>query len=119
MLLDTIAEQGAGCSREGLTSKASDVREAESEDAFPTCIVEEDPSMGDLLCIEEPRSMEGSNRALAREDDFPSCIIEETPWPGYLPEFGAEKTVDTEVSAEQRELAARYLLGATNKGSIS
>jgi hypothetical protein len=50
--------------------------------------------------------MEGSNRALAREDDFPGCIVEETPWPGDLPAFGAEKTVDTEVSAEQRELAA-------------
>jgi hypothetical protein len=106
MLLNTIAEQEASCSREGLISKMSDVREADSRDAFPTCIVEEDLSMGDLLCIEEPRTMEGSNRALAREDDFPGCIIEENPWPGYLPEFGAENIVDTEVNAEQRELAA-------------
>jgi hypothetical protein len=106
MLLDTIVEQRAGCSREGLISNLSDVREAEPEVALPTCIVEEDPSIGDLLCIEEPRAMEGSVRALNREDDVPGCIIEETPWPGDLPSFHAEKTADNEVSAEQRKVAA-------------
>jgi hypothetical protein len=105
-LLDTIVEQKAGCSREGLISKLSNVRDAEPEVALPTCIVEEDPSIGDLPCIEAPRAMESSVRALIREDDVPGCIIEETPWPGDLPSFHAEKTTDNEVRAEQRKVAA-------------
>jgi hypothetical protein len=116
-LLATIAEPGAGCSREDTTIKPGDKQEAETEAVFPTCVVEEDPFMGDLLIDEKPRAMETTSREgtklnLAREDDFPGCIVEEIPWPGDnspirhgMQVAGAKKTVDAEVEAVQRELA--------------
>jgi hypothetical protein len=125
-LLATIAESGAGCSREATTIKPGDRQEAETEAAFPTCFVEEDPFMEDLSIEEEPRAIETTNREgtrlnLAREDDFPGCIVEEIPWSGDnspishdMQATGAEKIVDNKRSArkaaeddaEQREFAA-------------
>jgi hypothetical protein len=103
-LLDTIAEPGVGCSRKDKAFKPSDKKEAETEDVFPTCVVEEDPFMGDLPSVEKPRAME-TTRVLAREDDFPGCIVEEIPWPGDLQATGDKKTVVAEGEAVQRELA--------------
>jgi len=103
MLLDTIVEQKAGCNREGLISNLSNMRDAELEVALPTCIVEEDPSIGDLPCFEVPRTMECSVRAFISEDDVPGCIIEEIPWMGDSPSSHAEKTMDNEPPTEQRQ----------------
>jgi hypothetical protein len=109
-LLDTIAEPGVGCSREDMTFKPSDKKEAETEDMFPTCVVEEDLSIGDLPSVEKPRAMETTSREgtkciSAREDDFPGCIVEEIPWPGVLQAAGAMGTVEAEIAAVQRKLA--------------
>jgi hypothetical protein len=106
MLLDIIAEQKAGCSGEGLISSLSNERDVEPEVALPTCIVEEDPSIGDLPCIEEPRAMEDPVHASHSADDIPGCPIEEIPWQDDLPSLQAEMPTDNEVNAEQRKAAA-------------
>jgi len=109
-LLNTIAEPGVGCSREDMTFKPSDKKEAETEDMFPICVVEEDLSIGDLPSVEKPRAMESTSREgticiSAREDDFPGCIVEEIPWSGVLQAAGAMGTVEAEIEAVQRKLA--------------
>jgi hypothetical protein len=103
MLLDTIAEQQVGSSREGPTSSVCNERDVEPEVELPTCIIEEDPSIGDLPCIEEPRAMKDPVRASHSVDDIPGCPIEEIPWQDELPSFQAEKPTDNKVSEEQRK----------------
>jgi hypothetical protein len=105
-LLDTIVERKAGCSRDGFTSNLNNVRDIEHEVELPTCIVEEDPSIGDLPCMEVPRAMECSVRTLIREDEVPGCLVEEIPWPGDSPSPHAEEPTDNEARAEQRKEAA-------------
>jgi hypothetical protein len=114
VLLTTIAESGASCSREDTIIKSGDKQQAETQAVFPTSIVEEDPFMGDLLIDEKPCTMETTSREgtklnLAREDDFPGCIVEEIPWSGDnspirhgMQVAGAKKIVDAEAEAMQR-----------------
>jgi hypothetical protein len=106
MLLDIIAEQKAGCSGEGLISSLSNERDVEPEVALPSCIVEEDPSIGELPCIAEPRAMEDPVHASHSAEDIPGCPIEEIPWQDDLPSLQAEMTTDNEANAEQRKDAA-------------
>jgi hypothetical protein len=84
-LLATIAETGAGGSREAMAIKPGDRQDVGAEDEFPTCYVEEDPFMEDLSTAQEPRATEVTHRDesrpnLAQEDDILGCIVEETPW---------------------------------------
>jgi hypothetical protein len=102
-LLDTIIEPKAGYSRDGLIPNLNNVRDVEHEMELPTCIVEDDPSIGDLPCFEAPRTMEFSVRAFISKDDVPGCIIEEIPWMGDSPSSHAKKTTDNESRAEQRQ----------------
>jgi hypothetical protein len=106
MLLDTIAEQKGGGSREGLNSSVRIEREAEPKVELPTCIIEEDPSIGDLPCMEEPRAMEDPVRDSHSADDIPGCPIEEIPWQDELPPLQAEKPTVDEVGEEQRKAEA-------------
>jgi hypothetical protein len=118
-LLATIAESGAGCSRDATTITPGDRQEAGTEDEFPTCFVVEDPFMEDLSIAEKPRAIEATHREerrpnLALEDDIPGCIVEEIPWPGDnnptshdMQVTGAE-TKGAEVDAEQREFDAGF-----------
>jgi hypothetical protein len=81
-------------------------RDIEHEVELPTCIVEEDPSIGDLPCMEVPRAMECSVRTLIREDEVLGCLVEEIPWPGNSPSPHAEEPTDNEARAKQRKEAA-------------
>jgi hypothetical protein len=105
-LLDIIIEQKAEGSREGSISKLSNVRDAEPEVAPSTCIVEEDPTIGDLPCMEVPQAMKSSARALICDDYVPGCIIEEVPWTDDLPSLHAEKTMGNEIREEKSKVAA-------------
>jgi hypothetical protein len=101
-LLNTIVEQGAGCSRAE--------KETETADLFPICVVEEDLSIGDLPCDEKPSAMEtfsrqGTKCIPTKEDDLPGCVVEEIPWTGDLQATGAEKIVKAETVVVQRKLA--------------
>ena len=103
MLLNTIVEQKVGCSRDGLISSVRNERDVEPEVELPTCIIEEDPSIGDLPCIEVPRAMEVPVRVSHSADNIPGLPIEEIPWQDELPSFQAEKPTDNKVSEEQRK----------------
>jgi hypothetical protein len=105
-LLDIIAEQKDGGSREGLISKLSIVRDAEPELALSTCIVEEDPTIGDLPCMEAPQAMESSARTVICDDYVPGCIVEEVPWTDDPPPPHAEKTLGNEFREEKSRVAA-------------
>jgi hypothetical protein len=101
-VLNTIVEQGAGCSR---TEK-----ETEPADLFSGCVVEEDLSIGDLPCDEKPSAMEtlsrqGTKCIPTKDDDLPGCVVEEIPWTGDLQATGAEKMVKAETVVVQRKLA--------------
>jgi hypothetical protein len=101
-LLDSITEQGAGCSRAG--------KEAETTVLFPSCVVEEDLSIGDLPRDEiqsamETLSRQGTKRITTMEDDLPGCVIEEIPWQDDLNATGAEKMVNAETVGVQRKQA--------------
>jgi hypothetical protein len=74
--LKTIVEHGAGCSRT--------VKESEHADLFFGCVVEEDLSIGDLICNEMPSARETLNRpdsksAPTKDDDLniTKCISNE------------------------------------------
>jgi hypothetical protein len=100
-MLNTIAEQDAGCSRIE--------KETEQADLFPGCVVEEDPSIGDLLCDEKPKALETFSKrddksTPTMEDDPPGCVVEEIPWVGDLQDIEAEKMEQAEQVTVQREL---------------
>jgi hypothetical protein len=101
-LLDSIVERKAGCSRDGFNSNLSTARDGEHENEWPSCIVEEDPSIGDLPCMEVPCAMNCPVRTMTRDDEVPGCLVEEIPWPPPQ----AEVPMDNETRAEQRMEAA-------------
>jgi len=101
-LLDSIVERKAGCSRDGFISNLSTARDVEHETEWPSCIVEEDPSIGDLPCMEVPCAMNCPVRTVTRDDEVPGCLIEEIPWPS----LHSEQPMDNETRAEQRLEAA-------------
>jgi len=105
-LLDIIVERKVEGSREGSFSNLGNVRDAEPEFALSTCIVEEDPTIGDLPCMEAPQAMESPVRALTCFDYVPGCIVEEVPWSDDLPSLPAEKTPGNEISEEKSKAAA-------------
>ena len=77
---------------------------------FPSCVVEEDLSLGDLPCDEKPSAMETLSRQdtkciPTKDDDLPGCVVEEIPWTGDLQATGAEKMVKAETIVVQRKLA--------------
>jgi hypothetical protein len=87
-MLNTIAEQDTACSR---------IEQGKEQvDAFPGCVVEEDPSMGDWMCDVMPKALETFSK---REDksmptmdnDPPGCVVEEIPWEDALQDNEAEK----------------------------
>jgi hypothetical protein len=87
-LLDSIVERKAGCSRDDSQSNLSSARDGEKENDWPSCIVEEDPSIGDLPSMELPRDMNCHNsnnncpaQTITRDNDVPGCLVEEIPWP--------------------------------------
>jgi hypothetical protein len=84
----------------------SNFRDAEPEFALSTCIVEEDPTIGGLPCMEAPQAMESPVRALTCFDYVPGCIVEEVPWSDDLPFLPAEKTPGNEISEEKSKVAA-------------
>jgi hypothetical protein len=93
-LLDIIAERKEEGSREGSFSNLDNAREAEPEFALTTCIVEEDPTIGDLPGMEAPQAMESPVRALTCFDYVPGCIVEEVPW-------SDEKTPGNEIARKR------------------
>jgi hypothetical protein len=75
--LNSIVERDTGGSRE---KKA-----IEPVDWFSGCVVEEYPSIGDLICMEkssnrETLSRQNINSAPTMVDDLPGCVVEEIPW---------------------------------------
>jgi hypothetical protein len=87
-LLDSIVERKAGCSRDDSQSNLSSARDGEKENDWPSCIVEEDPSIGDFPSMELPRDMNRHNsnnncpaQTITRDNDVPGCLVEEIPWP--------------------------------------
>jgi hypothetical protein len=118
-LLATIAEPGAGCSRDVKANTPGDRQEAGTEEEFPPCIVVEDPFMEDLSIAEKTRATEATHREerrpiLAQEDDTPGCIVEEIPWPGddnfssHDIQVNEAETKGAEVDAEQRVFDAGF-----------
>ena len=86
-LLATIAETGAGCSRDVNANTPGHWQEASTEEEFPPCIVVEVSFMEDLSIAEKTRATAATHRDERRpisagEDDTPDCIVEEIPWPG-------------------------------------
>jgi hypothetical protein len=86
-LLATIAEPGAGCSRDVKTNTPEDRQDAGTEEEFPPCVVVEDPFMEDLTIVEKTRATEATHQEKrtpipAQDDYIPGCIVEEIPWPG-------------------------------------
>jgi hypothetical protein len=83
-LLATIAEPGAGCSRDIKTNTPEDRQEAGNEEEFPPYIVVEDPFMEDLSIVEKNRATEATHQEEhtpipTQEDYTPGCIVEEIP----------------------------------------
>ena len=79
-LVSTITEKEAGRSIVDTVKMEDD-----TEDLYPTCIVEEDPNLEDLTTMEAPcdtvRSGRGESKPNSGLDiDFPGCIVEEVPW---------------------------------------
>jgi hypothetical protein len=75
--LNSIVERDTGGSRE---KKAT-----EPVDWFSGCVVEEDPSIGDLICMEKSSNREtltrqNINSAQTMVDDLPGCVVEEISW---------------------------------------
>jgi hypothetical protein len=101
VMLNTIVEPGAGCSR---TEK-----ETEPADLFSGCVVEEDLSIGDLPWDVKPSAMEKLSRQDVKgtptmDDDLPGYVVEEIPWMGDLQATDAEKMVKAETVTVQRKL---------------
>jgi hypothetical protein len=87
-VLNSIVEQDAGCSRAK--------KETEPVDWFSGCVVEEDLSIGDLMCNEKPSAREtltrqDNNSAPTKVDDLPGCVVEEIPWLSDLQATDAEQ----------------------------
>jgi hypothetical protein len=75
--LNSIVERDTGSSKEKKVT--------EPVDWFSGCVVEEDPSIGDLTCMEKPSNREtltrqNNNSAPTMVDDLPGCVVEEIPW---------------------------------------
>ena len=98
-LLDIIVERKEEGSREGSFSNLDNAREAEPEFALTTCIVEEDPTIGDLPGMEMPQAMEIPVRASTCFEYVPGCIVEEVPW-------SDEKTPGNEIGGEKSNAVA-------------
>jgi hypothetical protein len=86
--LNSIVEQDAGCSRAK--------KETEPVDWFSGCVVEEDLSIGDLMCNVKPSTREtltrqDNNSAPTKVDDLPGCVVEEIPWLSDLQATDAEQ----------------------------
>jgi hypothetical protein len=114
-LLATIAEPGAGCSRDAKTNTPEDGQDAGTEEEFPPCVVVEDPFMEDLTMVEKNRATEATLQETrtplpTQVDYIPGCIVEEIPWPGddnvSSYDFQAKEagTAGAKVAVEQREL---------------
>ena len=73
------------------------MRDGEQENDWPSCIVEEDPSIGDLPSMELPCDINCPVRTMTRVDDVPGCLVEEIP----LPPPQAEVPLDNEPRVEQ------------------
>jgi hypothetical protein len=76
-VLNSIVEQDVD------NSRAKKV--TEPVDGFSGCVVEEDPSIGDLICNEKSSNREmltrlDNNSAPTMVDDLPGCVVEEIPW---------------------------------------
>jgi len=91
-MLDSIVERKAGCSRDGLNSSLNTARDGVHENDWPSCIVEEDPSIGDLPSMELPCDINCPVQTMTRIDDVPGCLVEEIP----LPPPQAEVPLDNE-----------------------
>jgi hypothetical protein len=72
------------------------------------CVVEEDPSIGDLKCLEmssirETPARQNNNSATVMLDDLPGCVVEEIPWLTDQQDAGAEQLEKraTDVNAGQ------------------
>jgi hypothetical protein len=75
--LNSIVERDTGSSKEKKVT--------EPVDWFSGCVVEEDPSIGDLTCMEKSSNREtltrqNNNSAPTMVDDLPGCVVEEIPW---------------------------------------
>jgi hypothetical protein len=88
-LLSTIAEKEIGRS-----SMDTVMLEGSTEQLYPACIVEEDPTLEDLTPMEAPCDIgqSGSGECklnLGLDADPPGCIVEEVPWPDLEDVFDA------------------------------
>jgi hypothetical protein len=100
-MLNTIAEQDAGCSRIE--------KETEQVDLFPGCVVVEDPSMGEWLGDEIPKALETFSKrddmsSATMENEPPGCVVEEIPWEGDMQDTVAVKMEEAEQATAQGEL---------------
>jgi hypothetical protein len=128
--LATIAESGAGCSRdvkekvpEARQEKAPGARqEVGIEEEFPPCIVEEIPFTEDLTTMEFTRvatKREDCKPTPALVDYIPGCIVEEIPWPGNDNcSCHTASTKVAEVAVEQRLLDAGSGAAVDEGGSV-
>jgi hypothetical protein len=76
-MLNSIVEQDVDSSRARKVT--------EPVDWSSGCVVEEDPSIGDLICNEKSSNREtltrlDDNSAPTMVDDLPGCVVEEIPW---------------------------------------
>jgi hypothetical protein len=76
-VLNSIVEQDVDSSRARKVT--------EPVDWSSSCVVEEDPSIGDLICKEKSSNREtltrlDDNSAPTMVDDLPGCVVEEIPW---------------------------------------
>jgi hypothetical protein len=86
--LTSIVERDTGSSKEKKVT--------EPVDWFSGCVVEEDPSIGDLTCLEmssirETPTRQNNNSAPTMMDDLPGCVVEEIPWLIDQQDTGAEQ----------------------------
>jgi hypothetical protein len=93
--LNSIVERNTGSSKEAEVT--------EPANWFSGCVVEEDPSIGDLPCLEmssirETPTRQNNNSAPTMMDDLPGCVVEEIPWLIDQQDAGAEQ-----LGAEQLE----------------
>jgi len=108
LMLDSMAEQKTGCSRDGMKSGVSNEKDAAPEVELSICIIEEEMPCYEMLQDDLPRSMmpramEVPVRASHSAEEIPGCPIEEIPWQGELPSFQAGQASDNKASEEQRK----------------
>ena len=108
LLLDSMVEQKAGCSRDGMKPGESNERDVEPSVELSICIIEEELPCSEMPqvdppCTVRPQALEVPVRTSHSADYTPGCPIEEIPWQEEPPSFQAEQPMDNKASEEQRK----------------